>query len=50
MLRLGADDVDDLVWMITCAGVAFILVDGPNELAEALRRHAERLLAAVERT
>ncbi|GGL29862.1 helix-turn-helix transcriptional regulator [Planomonospora parontospora] len=50
LLRVGAESPADLVWMITSVGVGFTLADGPAELAEELRAHAERCLRAVRAT
>ncbi|MBG0816460.1 YafY family protein [Planomonospora sp. ID82291] len=47
LLHVGAESPADLVWMITSVGVGFTLVEGPAELAEELRAHAERCLRAV---
>ncbi|MEJ3745968.1 YafY family protein [Actinomycetes bacterium KLBMP 9797] len=44
-LHVGADTPAALVWMITSVDADFTLVDGPPELADALRAHATRCLA-----
>ncbi|MEU3623246.1 DNA-binding transcriptional regulator [Amycolatopsis coloradensis] len=48
LLHLGAGTPADLVWMITSVQTDFTLLNGPPELAVALRRQAERCLAAIE--
>ncbi|MDT0268145.1 WYL domain-containing protein [Streptomyces sp. DSM 44915] len=47
LLRVGADSVPSLVWMITSVNVDFTLVEGSDELAAALRAQAARCLRAV---
>ncbi|AXB48385.1 helix-turn-helix transcriptional regulator [Amycolatopsis albispora] len=49
LVHLGAETPDDLVWMITSMQTGFTLVSGPPDLAVALRRQAERCLAALDR-
>ncbi|GAA2386785.1 WYL domain-containing protein [Streptomyces glaucosporus] len=49
LLRVGADSVWTLQWMITSVDLDFTLVDGPPELVDALRAHAERCLRALPR-
>ncbi|UED85730.1 helix-turn-helix transcriptional regulator [Streptomyces profundus] len=46
-LRVGADSVASLVWMITSVDTDFTLTDGSPELARALLRQAARCRAAV---
>ncbi|MBE1533030.1 helix-turn-helix transcriptional regulator [Actinomadura algeriensis] len=46
-LHVGAETSADLVWMITSVGVGFTVVDGPPELADALRVQARRCLDAA---
>lgn len=45
--HVGADSVWALQWMITSVDPDFPLLDGPPELAGALRAHAERCLRAL---
>ncbi|MGW0029127.1 helix-turn-helix transcriptional regulator [Streptomyces sp. NPDC003314] len=47
LLRLGADTVPALVWMITSVDADFTLTDGPPELTAALHAQATRCLNAV---
>ncbi|GIH95839.1 helix-turn-helix transcriptional regulator [Planobispora siamensis] len=47
LLHVGADTPSALVWMITSVDADFTLVEGPPELAEALRAQAARCLHAV---
>ncbi|MEU4806119.1 YafY family protein [Actinosynnema sp. NPDC023587] len=47
LLHLGAETPADLVWMITSVRTDFTVVSGPAELTDALRRQAERCLAAI---
>ncbi|GAA2426933.1 YafY family protein [Streptomyces macrosporus] len=49
LLHVGADSVWSLLWMITSVDLDFTLVDGPPELADALRAHVERCLRALPR-
>ncbi|MBR8740279.1 DNA-binding transcriptional regulator [Nocardiopsis sp. MG754419] len=48
LLHLGAETVQDLVWMITSVHTDFTLVEGPDGLADAFRAQAARCAAAVE--
>ncbi|MGW0435363.1 helix-turn-helix transcriptional regulator [Micromonospora sp. NPDC003197] len=50
LLHVGADTPQGLVWMITSIDADFTLIDGPAELAAALRVQAARCLHAVEAT
>jgi hypothetical protein len=47
LLHVGAETARDLVWMITSVDVDFTLTDGPPELVDALRAHAERCARAI---
>ncbi|OZV83930.1 DNA-binding transcriptional regulator [Micromonospora echinospora] len=47
-LHVGAENANDLVWMVTSLGVGFTVVDGPPDLTTALRAHAARCLRAVD--
>ncbi|WP_191134081.1 WYL domain-containing protein [Streptomyces sp. col6] len=48
LLRLGADTIPTLVWMITSVDADFTLTHGPPELADALHTQATRCLNAVQ--
>lgn len=47
LLHVGADTARDLAWMVTSVDVDFTLVDGPPELVDALRAHADRCARAI---
>ncbi len=50
LLRLGAETIPALVWMVTSVDCDFTLTDGPAGLAEAFHAQARRCLAAVPPT